>query len=105
MDDPQLQPEGGEVRPDRLVAADEPPADLVARPVTSLVGALTQVAAVPPAMARLDAQPDGRPGKVALIAASRKLLMNLRNIIDALLPDTELQAKWHTQAAPKRRRC
>ena len=28
----------------------------------------------------------------------RKLLMNLRNIIDALLPDMELQDKWHTQA-------
>jgi 2-dehydropantoate 2-reductase len=28
----------------------------------------------------------------------RKLLMNLRNIIDALLTDKELQAKWHTHA-------
>ena len=28
----------------------------------------------------------------------RKLLMNLRNIIDALLPDTELQDKWNRRA-------
>ena len=28
----------------------------------------------------------------------RKLLMNLRNIIDALLADIELQDKWHTKA-------
>jgi 2-dehydropantoate 2-reductase len=28
----------------------------------------------------------------------RKLLMNLRNIIDALLPDKQLQDKWHSQA-------
>ncbi len=28
----------------------------------------------------------------------RKLLMNLRNIVDALLADVELQDKWHSQA-------
>ncbi len=27
-----------------------------------------------------------------------KLLMNLRNIVDALLPDKQLQVKWHTHA-------
>ena len=58
------RPKRREIVTDGLVAADDPPPDLVARPVTRLIGALTEVAPVPPAVAGLDAQPDGRPRQI-----------------------------------------
>ena len=40
-----------------------------------------------------------KPRDDVMSSKYRKLLMNLRNIIDALLPDTELQDKWHSAGA------
>ena len=60
----QLQAEGGELVAHRLVMADDAPTDLVAGTVPGLVGALAEVATVPPAVAGFDAEAGGRPGEV-----------------------------------------